>query len=82
VAGKANEKPEPTIPLKYRRLIMVGAEGFVHGINRRSSSFNSARIDYIYQEARVPGAPFQIHYGDMTDSTNLIRIIPAVQPDE
>jgi len=54
----------------------------VHGIKRRSSSFNSARIDHMYQDPHVPGAHFQIHYGDMTDSTNLIRIIQSVQPDE
>ena len=54
----------------------------VHGIKRRSSSFNSARIDHIYQDPHLPNAHFQIHYGDMTDSTNLIRIIQAVQPDE
>jgi GDPmannose 4,6-dehydratase len=59
------------------------AKGYiVHGIKRRSSSFNSARIDHIYQDPHVPGAQFQIHYGDMTDATNLIRIIQAVQPDE
>lgn len=59
------------------------AKGYiVHGIKRRSSSFNSARIDHIYQDPHVPNAHFQIHYGDMTDSTNLIRIIQAVQPDE
>ena len=54
----------------------------VHGIKRRSSSFNSARIDHMYQDPHVPGAHFQIHYGDMTDSMNLIRIIQSVQPDE
>jgi GDPmannose 4,6-dehydratase len=54
----------------------------VHGIKRRSSSFNSARIDHMYQDPHIPGAHFQIHYGDMTDSTNLIRIIQSVQPDE
>jgi len=54
----------------------------VHGIKRRSSSFNSARIDHIYQDPHLLNAHFQIHYGDMTDSTNLIRIIQAVQPDE
>lgn len=54
----------------------------VHGIKRRSSSFNSARIDHIYQDPHLPGARFHVHYGDMTDSTNLIRIIQAVQPDE
>jgi GDPmannose 4,6-dehydratase len=54
----------------------------VHGIKRRSSSFNSARIDHIYQDPHVPDIAFRLHYGDMTDSTNLIRIIQAVQPDE
>jgi GDPmannose 4,6-dehydratase len=54
----------------------------VHGIKRRSSSFNSARIDHIYQDPHVPDSPFRIHYGDMTDSTNLIRIIQVVQPHE
>jgi len=54
----------------------------VHGIKRRSSSFNSARIDHIYQDPHVSNAHFQIHYGDMTDSTNLIRIIQSLQPDE
>jgi GDPmannose 4,6-dehydratase len=54
----------------------------VHGIKRRSSSFNSARIDHMYQDPHNPDAHFQIHYGDMTDSTNLIRIIQSVQPEE
>ena len=59
------------------------AKGYVvHGIKRRSSSFNTARIDHIYQDPHVPDTHFQIHYGDMTDSTNLIRIIQSVQPDE
>jgi GDPmannose 4,6-dehydratase len=59
------------------------AKGYlVHGIKRRSSSFNSARIDHIYEDPHVPDSHFQIHYGDMTDSTNLIRIIQAVRPDE
>ena len=59
------------------------AKGYlVHGIKRRSSSFNSARIDHIYEDPHVPDSHFQIHYGDMTDSTNLIRIVQAVRPDE
>src|SRR5450631_1112983 len=59
------------------------AKGYlVHGIKRRSSSFNSARIDHIYQDPHVPNHLFQLHYGDMTDSTNLIRIMQTVQPDE
>jgi GDPmannose 4,6-dehydratase len=59
------------------------AKGYVvHGVKRRSSSFNSARIDHIYQDPHDAANGFRIHYGDMTDSTNLIRIIQEVQPDE
>lgn len=54
----------------------------VHGIKRRSSSFNTGRIDHIYQDPHTKELPFQLHYGDLTDSTNLIRIIQDVQPDE
>ena len=54
----------------------------VHGIKRRSSSFNTARIDDIYQDPHVENPAFTLHYGDMTDSTNLIRIIQETQPDE
>jgi GDPmannose 4,6-dehydratase len=54
----------------------------VHGLKRRSSSYNSARIDHIYTDPHDPDTRFRLHYGDMTDSTNLIRIIQAVQPDE
>ncbi len=66
----------------YLTEFLLGKGYIVHGIKRRSSSFNSARIDHLYQDPHVPGARFQIHYGDMTDSTNLIRIIQSVQPDE
>ena len=54
----------------------------VHGIKRRSSSLNTARIDHIYQDVHDLGAKFILHYGDVTDSTNMIRIIQEVQPDE
>jgi GDPmannose 4,6-dehydratase len=54
----------------------------VHGIKRRSSSFNTARIDHLYQDPHDPSVRFSLHYGDMTDSTNLIRIIQEVQPTE
>lgn len=54
----------------------------VHGIKRRSSSFNTGRIDHIYQDPHTKDLPFELHYGDLTDSTNLIRIIQDVQPDE
>jgi GDPmannose 4,6-dehydratase len=54
----------------------------VHGIKRRSSLFNTDRIDHLYQDPHVDNAKFKLHYGDLTDSTNLIRIIQQVQPDE
>ena len=54
----------------------------VHGIKRRSSLFNTDRIDHLYQDPHVKKASFILHYGDLTDSTNLIRIIQQVQPDE
>jgi GDPmannose 4,6-dehydratase len=66
----------------YLAELLLAREYVVHGIKRRSSSFNSARIDHIYEDPHNPDGRFQIHYGDMTDSTNLIRIIQAVQPDE
>ena len=54
----------------------------VHGIKRRSSSFNTKRVDHLYTDPHFNGLPFYMHYGDMTDSTNLIRIIEETQPDE
>jgi GDPmannose 4,6-dehydratase len=54
----------------------------VHGIKRRSSLFNTARIDHIYEDQHIDNAHFRLHYGDLTDSSNLIRIIQEVQPDE
>jgi GDPmannose 4,6-dehydratase len=54
----------------------------VHGIKRRSSSFNTSRVDHLYQDRHGAGVRFFLHYGDMTDSTNLIRIIQEVQPTE
>ena len=54
----------------------------VHGIKRRSSLFNTDRIDHLYQDPHVDNKNFILHYGDLTDSTNLIRIIQEVQPDE
>jgi GDPmannose 4,6-dehydratase len=59
------------------------AKGYeVHGIKRRSSSFNTGRIENIYQDPHVSGARFHLHYGDLTDSTNLIRIMQETQPTE
>ena len=54
----------------------------VHGIKRRSSSFNTGRIDHLYQDPHVEQRNFVLHYGDLTDSTNLIRIVQETQPDE
>ena len=54
----------------------------VHGLKRRSSLFNTDRIDHLYQDPHVENRNFILHYGDMTDSTNLIRLIKEIQPDE
>ena len=59
------------------------ARGYeVHGVKRRSSSFNTARIDHLYQDPRESDARFFLHYGDMTDATNLIRVVQQTRPDE
>lgn len=55
---------------------------FVHGLKRRASSFNTDRVDHLYQDQHEHGVRFKLHYGDLTDSTNLIRIIQETQPDE
>ena len=54
----------------------------VHGIKRRASSFNTSRIDHLYQDPHESDPRLVLHYGDLTDSTSLIRIIQQVQPDE
>lgn len=54
----------------------------VHGMKRRSSSFNTSRIDHLYQDVHKKDLKFKLHYGDLTDSTNLIRLIQEIQPDE
>jgi GDPmannose 4,6-dehydratase len=54
----------------------------VHGLKRRSSQFNTDRIDHLYQDPHIENRNFYLHYGDMTDSTNLIRLIKEIQPDE
>ncbi len=61
-------------------LLQKGYE--VHGIKRRASSFNTDRIDHLYQDPHEQGVRLQLHYGDLTDATNLIRIVQQVQPDE
>lgn len=54
----------------------------VHGIKRRASSFNTQRVDHIYQDPHITNANFKLHYGDLTDTSNLVRIIQETQPDE
>jgi GDPmannose 4,6-dehydratase len=59
------------------------AKGYtVHGVKRRSSSLNTQRVDHLYVDPHVEGAKFFLHYGDMTDATNLIRLIQESQPTE
>ena len=66
----------------YLAEFLLGKGYEVHGIKRRSSSFNTSRIDHLYQDPHVDNRKFILHYGDLTDSTNLIRIIQEVKPDE
>ena len=66
----------------YLAELLLSKNYIVHGIKRRSSSFNSARIDHIYQDPHQDNRNFILHYGDLSDSTNIIRIIQEVQPDE
>src|ERR1700744_6159803 len=54
----------------------------VHGIKRRASSFNTERIDHLYHDPHEPNVKFKLHYGDLTDSTNLARLVQEIQPDE
>lgn len=66
----------------YLAELLLGKGYEVHGIKRRSSLFNTDRIDHLYQDPQDTGRRFVLHYGDMTDSSSLIRIIQQVQPDE
>ncbi len=66
----------------YLAEFLLGKGYEVHGIKRRASLFNTDRIDHLYQDPHVDEQRFVLHYGDLTDSTNLIRIIQQVQPDE
>ena len=54
----------------------------VHGVKRRASSFNTQRIDHIYKERQSSDANFLLHYGDLTDTSNLLRLLQLIQPDE
>ena len=66
----------------YLAELLLGKGYFVHGIKRRSSSFNTDRIDHIYQDQHSDNINLKLHYGDLSDSSNLIRIIQDTQPDE
>ena len=66
----------------YLSEFLLGKGYEVHGIKRRSSSFNTDRIDHLYQDPHEPGARLHLHYGDLTDATNVVRVIQTVQPDE
>src|SRR6187402_2670475 len=66
----------------YLAELLLSKGYIVHGIKRRSSSLNTDRIDHLYQDKHESDIHFKLHYGDLTDSTNLIRIIQEVQPDE
>jgi len=66
----------------YLAELLLGKGYIVHGVKRRSSMFNTARIDHLYQDYHEKGVKFFLHHGDLTDSTNLIRLISEIQPDE
>ncbi|NOX94582.1 MAG: GDP-mannose 4,6-dehydratase [Alphaproteobacteria bacterium] len=66
----------------YLARFLLEKDYVVHGVKRRSSSFNTGRIDDIYSDFHTPGTRFFLHYGDLTDSTNLIRLVQETRPDE
>lgn len=66
----------------YLTEFLLKKDYVVHGLKRRTSLFNTDRIDHLYQDPHIDGANFFMHYGDMTDSTNLVRLIQEIQPDE
>ena len=66
----------------YLAELLLNKGYIVHGIKRRSSQFNTQRVDHLYQDPHIDNRRFTLHYGDLTDSTNLIRIVQEVQPDE
>lgn len=66
----------------YLAEFLLGKGYEVHGVKRRSSLFNTDRIDHLYQDPHVDNRDFILHYGDLTDSTNLVRLVQEVQPDE
>src|SRR6187200_2890546 len=66
----------------YLAELLLSKGYVVHGIKRRSSSFNTSRVDHLYHDPHEQGGRFHLHYGDVTDATNLIRIVQETQPDE
>src|ERR1700731_1169898 len=66
----------------YLAEYLLGLGYTVHGVKRRSSSFNTARVDHLYEDPHAGNVPFLMHYGDMTDSTNLIRLMQQIRPTE
>ena len=66
----------------YLAEFLINKNYIVHGIKRRSSSFNTERIDHLYQDPHEKNPSLKLHYGDLTDSTNLIKIIQEIKPDE
>ena len=91
VAGDLGERLMPKVALitgvtgqdgSYLAELLLAKGYAVHGLKRRASSFNTARIDHLYQDPHERNARFHLHYGDLTDATNLIRVVQEVQPDE
>src|SRR6266850_7386584 len=66
----------------YLAALLLSKGYVVHGVKRRSSSFNTGRVDHLYVDSHEKGTRFFLHYGDLTDSTNLIRLVQETQPDE
>ena len=66
----------------YLSELLLSKGYLVHGVKRRSSSFNTARIDHLIHDPHEQGTSFFLHYGDLTDATNIIRIVQETQPDE
>src|SRR5258707_316155 len=66
----------------YLAALLLSKGYVVHGVKRRSSSFNTGRVDHLYVDSHEKGVRFFLHHGDLTDSTNLIRLVQETQPDE
>ena len=66
----------------YLAEFLLGKGYIVHGVKRRASSFNTQRVDHIYQDPHIENAHFKLHYGDLTDTSNLVRLIQETKPDE